>query len=66
MFMKHLSYDKKSEIKLFAGDFKQSSKEITHMDLNKFSYWEDIWKLKFNVEKKDYTLDPKISKLNVN
>ena len=30
------------------------------MDLNKFSTWEDIWKLKFNIENvKYYILDSK-------
>ena len=42
-----LIFDIKSEIKLFVGYVK----EITHMDLNKLSYWEDIWKLRFDIEK---------------
>ena len=45
------------ELKLFADDIKllvrPLSKEITQMNLNKLSYWEDtrIWKLRFNIEK---------------
>ena len=38
----------KSEIKLFV---RLLSKETTQMDLNKLSYWEDIGKLLFNIEK---------------
>ena len=39
----------------FAGNIKllviQLSKEIAQMDVNKLSYWEDIWKLRISVEK---------------
>ena len=44
----------RSEIKLFI-DIKLlvrlSSKETAQMDMNKLSYWENMWKLKFKIEK---------------
>ena len=42
-------------IKLFSDAVKipirSLSKETTQMDLNKFSYWEDIWKQTLNIER---------------
>ena len=53
-FINSLCNDIKSVIKLFADDVKllvwPLSKE-TQMDLNKLSYWDNFWKLRFNVEK---------------
>ena len=55
IFINDLPNDIKSEIELFADDAKlfarPLSKEMTKIDLNKLSYWEDIWKLKANLEK---------------
>ena len=55
IFIKDLTNDIKSEIKLFFDDVKllvsPLSKETTQTDLNKLLYWEDIWKLIFNLEK---------------
>ena len=42
-------------MKLFAEDVKllvrSSKKEITQMDQNELLFWEDIWKLRFIIEK---------------
>ena len=47
--------DLPNEIKVFANDGKlfvwSLSKETTQIDINKLSYGEDIWKLRFNIEK---------------
>ena len=47
----------KSVIKLFADDVKLLiwllSKETIEMDINELSYWEDIWKLRFNIKKNE-------------
>ena len=55
IFIKDLSNDIKSEIKSFANDVKllvrPLSEETTQIDLNKLSYVEDNWKLRFNMEK---------------
>ena len=52
-FLNDLPIYIKSEIELFAVDVELIvrflSKEITWKDLNKLSYWDDIWKLKFNI-----------------
>ena len=53
--MNNIPDDIKSEIKLLADYVKQLvrllSKDTTQMDLNKLSYWKDIWKFRSNVEK---------------
>ena len=36
------------DVKLLSSSL---SKETTPMDLNKLSYWKNIWKLKFSIEK---------------
>ena len=55
IFINDLLNDIKSLSKLVANDVtllvKLLSKETTQMDLKKLSNWEDIWKLKFNLEK---------------
>ena len=54
IFISASANDIKPEIKLFADDVKLLvrllSKETIQMDLNRLSYWEDIWKLRFNLE----------------
>ena len=47
LFINDLPYDIKSGML----NISLLSKEITLVDLNKLSYCEDIWKLKFNIEK---------------
>ena len=48
IFINDLLNDIKSGIESFADDFKlfvrPLSKEITLLNVNKLSYWEDIWK----------------------
>ena len=55
IFINDLCNDIESEIELLTNDVKllvrPLSKEITQMDLNELSYWKDIWKLKFHLEK---------------